>query len=49
MGCVCLEHLAVETGLSFLENYRSITDFGGGEVKPFISSEVAFMGWLLLP
>ncbi|KAK5829045.1 hypothetical protein F5H01DRAFT_329423 [Linnemannia elongata] len=48
-GCVGLEHLAVDTGYSFLENNKSIADVGGGEAEPFISSEVAFLGWLLLP
>ncbi|KAF9282394.1 hypothetical protein BGZ88_011060 [Linnemannia elongata] len=48
-GCVGLEHLAVDTGYSFLENNKSIADVGGGEAEPFISSEVVFLGWLLLP
>ncbi|KAF9136280.1 hypothetical protein BGX30_011287 [Mortierella sp. GBA39] len=48
-GCVGLEHLVIETGYSFLENNRSIADVGGGEAEPFISSDVAFIGWLLLP
>lgn len=48
-GCVGLEHLAVDTGYSFLKNNKRIADVGGGEAEPFISSEVVFLGWLLLP
>lgn len=48
-GCVGIEHLAIDAGYSSLENYQGDADLDGSEAQPFISSEVAFMGWLLLP